>query len=156
MRILNVFIIISTLFSGISFAQIDTEQSSGADYFCSDGEVIVEIFKGGPIPEEFDFDSSIFKNNHIIKITTQNNVLEFTDFVISTSDGAGQESYQVFVQDRLAPLKMVVDFYFEHEGGYLVGSFLEILNFAEEGVKAYNFEFGDTYQFDEDMKCKML
>jgi hypothetical protein len=124
-----------------------------ANYVCTDGTVKVEVTIDGPVPEEFDFDNSIFQNNHVIKITTPNTVMVFDKLVVATEDGAGQESFQAFVPDRLAPLKMVVDFYFEHEGGYLAGGFQEILNYGQEGVMPYDYEYGDFYNFGYDVIC---
>lgn len=142
--------------SNAALANLDIKglrNNSKADYFCTDGKVIVEAFLDGNIPEEFEFDSSIFKNNHRIKITTEQNTYVYDDLVVATHDGAGQDSFQAFIPDRLAPLKLVVDFYFEHEGAYLSGSFLEILNFNEENVENYDYIFGEDYELDEKMKC---
>lgn len=113
-----------------------------ADYKCTNGDVDVMITLDGKVYEEFDLDRQIFENNHELTITEGSTHTSYNQFVAVTYDGAGQESFQAYQADRLAPLKLMADFYYEHEGAYLVGGY-----FSQVQNEWVSFQY-------EQMKCQ--
>lgn len=93
----------------------------GGDYQCSNGSIEINVYLDGPIYEELELDQRIFENNHSITMSEDGTNQNYKGFVAVTHDGAGQDSFIAFVPGRLTPLKKVADFYYEHEGAYLVG-----------------------------------
>ena len=130
-----------TILSVLSFVLL-ISSSWAYDYKCSNGEVEILINLGGKIYEEFELDRLIFENNHQIMITEFTTNTKYEKFVAVTYDGAGQESFQAYQPDRLAPLKKMLDFYFEHEGAYLVGGY-----FSKVQNEWVDFQY-------EQMKCQ--
>lgn len=97
------------------------------EYKCSNNDVTIEIVGSTQI-EEVSFYSddpkAIFKNDYKYIISEKGVDAKTFSIVAASSDGAGQEAFEVFDLDRdLSPLKNVASFYFEHEGGCLDGNY---------------------------------
>lgn len=128
----------SSIFLMIVFVSV----TQAADYRCTNGNVDILITLDGQVYEEFNLDRDIFENNHRLMISEDSTHSTYDQFVVVTFDGAGQESFQAFEADRLAPLKKMADFYYEHEGAYLVGGY-----FSQVKNEWVDFQY-------EQMKCQ--
>lgn len=128
-------------FLALSTLVFSSAPSFASDYKCSNGEVEVSIALDGKVYEEFELDRQVFNNDHRVIVNEGQTQTKYEKFVAATYDGAGQESFQAYRPGRLAPLEKMLDFYYEHEGAYLVGGY-----FSQVQNKWVDFQY-------EQMKC---
>lgn len=101
--------------------------SFGYEYHCSNKDVTIKVDGNTIIEEveEYKVDpKKIFDNDYRYTILEKGVEAKTFSIVAASSDGAGQEAFEVFkLGTDLSPLENVASFYFEHEGGCLEGNY---------------------------------
>lgn len=96
-------------------------------YDCSNSEVRITV-KGSSslnyVSELRSNPKKVFDNDYVYTIYEQGEQPRSFSIIAATTDGAGQDAFDVFKLDSdLSPVEKVAGFYFEHEGGCLEGSY---------------------------------
>jgi hypothetical protein len=131
-----------------------SKPQSDPTYWCTDGDVTLRGDIDGDIPETFNsVPKNIFNNNHNVEIDYQGTTFKYNQYISVSTDGLGQDIFQSFYEKYLSGISENLNFYYEHEGGYLVGSFKIPMVYGAD-IPADDYIFGSEYTFDyEAMKC---
>ena len=130
---------------------IDCQDKKGTTvqvYSNSDGDLY-----GPPYTNNVTLEEAV-NSNIRVEIRYGNDEYTYAENILTVADGAGQVALQGFATDGLGVFAEVFNFYFEHEGWYLVGDFT-IPGKDYRGVRDYRE--GDLYTFNSPnkMKCNL-
>lgn len=125
-----------------------------SDYIhCFDGTTEVSIIPQGDVLEEDSSLVELLSKKNIVKIRTNDQVYSYTQDIVIMADGYGNDAVQALVVDRFGPISAVMQFTFEHEGGYLDGFYAlpkSGVNLQSDRLFEENFQEAKSF---ENMLC---